>query len=88
MTEISYQIFDKESGLPIKELSDEFIRSMAFELEVSVSEIFNKIKDNLKIKYFVSQGTKDIEILDQRILVAGPGEYFPKYSDAVKFINE
>ena len=56
MKEISYQIFDKISGLPIETLTDGMIREFAFKFDKSCSEIYHEYKKLIEetgIKYII-----------------------------------
>jgi len=88
MQEISYQIFDKTSGLPIYSMTDKFIRDMAERTEKSCSEVFNRIKSEIEkhgIQYFVSNDKKTVRAIAGPGLFKCQGEYFSNYEDALSF---
>jgi len=91
MKEISYQIFDEVSGLPIESLSNECIREFAQRFNKSNSGIFNEMKAELKkegIKYMIPGGTKKIKVVFKRSMSACNPTYFDDYQDALNFIKE
>jgi len=91
MTEISYQVFDEVSGLPIRTLSDGFIREMAQRQNKSCSEIFNEVKEEVskaKIEYFVKRDSSEIMVVVGEGRLKCQGEYYDDYSDAFNSLSD
>ena len=91
MTEISYQLFDKVSRLPIRSLTDGFVREMAKIQNKSCSDIFNEVKSEVKkakIEYFIKRNSSKIVVIAGGSRFACQGEYFDNYNEALKKIEK
>jgi len=49
MNEINYQVFDQDTGVPIKKYTDEKVRELAQKEGRSVSEVFEEISSGAKL---------------------------------------
>jgi len=90
MKEINYQIFDEVSGLPFETLTDKFVKKIAFESKLPVSEVYKAIKEdvkNTKIKYFIKKDDIKIIPMPENSFKKTQGKYFSTYIEAKEFLN-
>ena len=71
MQEISYQVFDKESGLPVTNMGDKYVRSLSERLNRSNEEIFQKLRGDID-----KHGVKYMILLEKENILLVSGNFF------------
>ena len=86
MQEISFQLFDKYSQLPIKNLTDSLVRKLAMNYDKSCSDVFIKLKESVEkegVKYMIEENDNKIYAVLKNSFSSTFPDYYESYEEAL-----